>query len=381
MAKNEMPDWSDMIGDSIESNKSRSGGSAEYGNIFIPEELGKNAIFKVKFGERVNFDILPYRVTDPKHLDRKEEKERAVEDSLYYYKPYYVHKYVGEENKTETCLKTWGEPCPICEYVDQRKKEGAADDEINKIKAKYWTLFAVVPIDHQEYEEEIKLFNISYFKFMELLLMDLEEKEWHRNFADIKNGKTLSVRFSKKSFKGQPFAQATDIEFLERQYEYPDEILEQVPPLDDLLIRRSYEELMARVQGIPNEETEEGEQEDEPPFEDTPAESKKTTGVKRLPKEEKQQPEKKEQKPRQTKQVKSTGTTSKKTTKSQTKGETGVKSTSKKEPDSNEQEQLTCPREQDLGLMFGRDWNAHDACEECNIFQECYKHYKQNFKA
>jgi hypothetical protein len=384
----------DVVSGAIEKNKTRGGtGGGEYGNLLIPSELGRNAMFKVNAGTRVKFDILPYTIIDEKHLDRDDERGRCVPGSLTYYRPYYVHRNIGSEKETVTCLKTWGEPCPICEYVEQRRKEGSeeAKQETNIIKSKYWTLFAVIPIDNDDYEEDqIKLFNFSHYCFHKRLLMDIEEKDWERFFADIKKGKTLSVRFSEEALPGgKSYTTCTDIDFIERKYEYPEEILDQVPNLDNILVKRSYDELQNMLLGGSSVEEEEytapsssgkkyfkvekEEENDDPPF-DKGSSVAKT--IRRAPKNVTPQEPKKESVKNVTpeKTVKTI-----KTVKSASKESSSSKTPEKEEEEDDESEQrsLSCP----IGLEIGRDWNTADYCEKCEINGECYSVYKTEWKA
>lgn len=392
----------DAITDSIEQDRKHAGsGGAEYGNIQIPEGLGKNAMFKIKMGERVDFDIIPYEVTDDNHLNKNKDRGTAVKGSMYYYRPYFVHRYIGAGKETLTCPKTWGadKPCPICEYHEQLKAEGKPKDEYNQYKKKYWTLYAVVPIGHPEYEEEVKLFNIAQYNFQKRLIEDIEEKEQYRNFADIHNGFTLSVRFSKEIGKnGRPFAQATDIDFKEREYDWEDNILDQVPNLDDLLIQKSYEEMYNVLHGAEDMDEEE---DDEEVFYDPDTTDKESDEKEEGPAEAPSKSPKTSKSTKQTKETKSEKTTKapksasakKTTTKKSTEGSEKSGKTAKKtsgakktkldvsettedtDQDTSD-EKPECP----IGLTFGRDWNSDDQCENCNIFQKCYKNFKENWK-
>ncbi len=50
------------------------------------------------------------------HPDRDEEYGIAVPGSLWYKRPYWLHRGVGPENVSIVCPSSIGKKCPICEY-------------------------------------------------------------------------------------------------------------------------------------------------------------------------------------------------------------------------------------------------------------------------
>ena len=92
-----------------------------YGYLLLPKDV---KTFSPEPGSRVILDFIPYEVTDEKHPDRNESNEIAVPGSLWYKRPFKVHRNVGVNNETVVCLTSIGKKCPICEYLAKRTREG-----------------------------------------------------------------------------------------------------------------------------------------------------------------------------------------------------------------------------------------------------------------
>ena len=383
--KKKMPDYESMVSGTIDSDNKLG---SKFGNIMIPRGM---KFIQPKIGEHIKMDFLLYEVTNPQHLDRKVENGVAVEGSYHYRMPYWCHKMVGVNNETVTCLKMFNKPCPICEYhAEIRKSEEASEEEKNKFAAKNWVLYVVIPIDHDSYEEEMYLFNFSHWNFQLQLKEELEEKPKFRRFPDLENGYTVDVRFGKGTFKGgKPFPKATRIDFMEREdangnsYAYPQDILDEVPKLDDLLIVKSYDELYTMIHGSGMESEQYTSPDEEAGQETKKAAKSYRTPKKSVPVKPKQSKQEESEDETPFKEEESSGEEEKpkkqpaksKTTKTASSGKKQVKKTSKtqkSEPqeeseDDKSESEYECPG----GGTFGKDWNELEYCQECEIFDEC----------
>ena len=235
-----------------DAHRQQSSGSS-YGHLQLPR--GVNVFSVDGAGGRVFLDILPYEVTDPKHPDFNKDLDIASVGSLWYKRPYKLHRNVGASNDTAVCPTSIGKKCPICEYRAKRIKEQADKEETDAMKPSLRNLYVVVPIGDKKHEEKPSIFDISQFLFQNLLNEELSENPEYEIFPDIEEGYTLKIRFESKTIgKSQPFAEADRIDFIDRENPYTDTILKQVPNLDQVLIIMSYDELNAKFFELENEE-------------------------------------------------------------------------------------------------------------------------------
>lgn len=212
-----------------------------YGYLKLPKGM---KMFKETEGKH-KLDIIPYVVTAKNHLDRNDDDGVAVPNSLWYRRPYKIHRKVGSANESIVCPTTFGRPCPICNYKKKRQAEGADWEEVKEYNPKNRSLYCVIPIDEKKYDEELHLFDISDPCFQDQLNKDVKEKENYGNFPDLEDGYTLDCRFEEKQLGKNKFIQANRINFIERESVYDEEIIEDVPNLDEVLVEHTFEEIEA----------------------------------------------------------------------------------------------------------------------------------------
>jgi hypothetical protein len=234
--------------------------ASNYGHLLLPRGVN---VFEEDPGGRIALDILPYFVTDAHHPDRDEEFETAVEGSLWYRRPYKLHRSIGADNKAVVCLSSVGRKCPICEYRAKRIADGEKwdDQAIKAMRPSDRDLYYVVPKGSRKHEEKAYLWDISQFCFQALLNEELEENEEFGDFPDLEHGLTLIIRFSEEKFMNNSFAKASAIKFEERDgYDYAEKVVRDLPSLDDVLDVKEYRE----VERLFFEGGEEGEDDPQP---------------------------------------------------------------------------------------------------------------------
>ncbi|KKK92406.1 hypothetical protein LCGC14_2703240, partial [marine sediment metagenome] len=147
--------------------------------------------------------------------------------------------------------------CPICEYRAQRMKEGADKEETDAIKYSFRNLYATVPIGDREYDEVPHIWDMSQYLFQDLLNDEIEEDERYADFPDPDSGYTLKIRFDEGRIgSSRPFAEASRIDFIDRDRPYTDKELKKVPNLDEVLNIYSYPKLERIFLGVDEEEEE-----------------------------------------------------------------------------------------------------------------------------
>lgn len=371
---------SNFRGKVADDAKRQQKAATSYGYLSLPKGL---SVFTPEPGGRVSFDIIPYTVTDTRHPDKNEEAGVAVEGSPWYKRPFKLHRNVGAGNDTAVCPTSIGKKCPICEYRAKRLKEGADKEETDALKASLRALYLVRPKGHKKFEDELHLFDISLYNFQNLLNDELEEIEAYEVFPDLEEGYTLKVRFDSKTVGGgNPFAQASRIDFVEREEQYSNDDIENSPSLDDILIIPSYDELKAKFFEIDDEEDggklkkpskKKEEDDDEEEEEEKPRRKK--------PVKDDDDDDEEEEKPRRSKPSKKDDDEDEEEEEEEEEEKPRSKKTvSKKkddDDDDDEEEEEEKPAKSSSGKkcpakhQFGVDTNKFDDCEDCTLWDAC----------
>ena len=226
--------------------------SSNYGYLMLPKSV---SVFKEIPGGRASLDIIPYVVSDEKHMDRDVDYDIAIPGGVWYKKPYKAHRQIGVNNDSVVCLTTIGKKCPICEYRSKMTREGADRSETDALKPSLRNLYVVIPLKNKDFEEKMHIWDISQAMFQKLLNEELEENNDFEVFPDPEVGLSLKIRFEARTIgKSKPFAEASRIDFEEREEAYAEEIMEKAPNLDKILKILSYKELEALFLEIDDED-------------------------------------------------------------------------------------------------------------------------------
>jgi len=344
--------------------------ASSYGYLNLPKGV---KMFKPDGGKTYLFDILPYIVTDEHHMDRDDEDQIAVVDGQWYRKPFQTHKSVGPEEETIICPGTFGLPCPICKYAKQMQKDGAEWEDILPFKAKDRSLYIVLPIDAKEFEEEYHIFDMSFHLFQKQLNEELLTDEENEIFPDLEEGKSLKVRFSEEKFGKNTFPKTSRIDFKERDSTYEEDVLEEVPNLDDLLTVLSYDQIetmfVSMEEADASDEVVEDVEDDDEPEQDSKSRRKPKT-TKKAEKEDEDEPEEKSTRKSRTSkkeeekedEPEDEDEPDKELDEKKTRKPKG-KTAAKKKADDDEE----CPE----GFTFGKDADDHKECDSCELWDKC----------
>lgn len=202
----------------------------------------------------VKLDFVPYVVTDQNHPERDEARNVATKGSIWYRRPFKIHRNIGAADEAVICLKSIGKKCPICEYQEKRYKEGASKEETGALRAKLRSLYVVIPIDSKKFDEVPHIWDMSDALFQNLLIEELELNNEFEDFFTLDNGYTAEIRFKWETLSGSTFPEARTIHF-EKRDEYDPSVMNFVPALDNMLKIYSYEELHNKFFELENEET------------------------------------------------------------------------------------------------------------------------------
>jgi len=345
-----------------DAKRQQTAGSS-YGYLNLPK--GVNVYSPDPGSKNILLDFLPYIVTDERHPDRNEELDIATPNSLWYKRPFKIHRNIGVDNDAVVCLASFGKKCPICEYRAKRIREGADKEETDAMKQSMRVLYVVVPLNSKKHEPEPHIWDMSWWLFQNLLNDELEENEDYEVFPDLEEGLTLKIRFDSKTIgKSQAFAEASRIDFEERDEQYTDEILEDVPCLDEVFNILPYKELSAKFHEMEDEATEDPNVEEEEEEEEKPTRRKRKTIKKEEP-----EPEEEEEEEEEEPEVKSSPKRRKKPIETEPEEddepeEEAPKTSRKAKPEGSKNK---CPH----GHKFGTDCEEFDECDECDSWNEC----------
>lgn len=188
-------------------------------------------------------------------------------DSDSFYAEGYLHFGVGPEGKSvATCPKTWGskEPCPICEYVEQLQKSKNKDDKklAEDIKAKRRIYINVLNRDDDD-DDTPKVLPIGV-----TILKGLLETICDADYGDItdpEDGRDVTITRKGQGLKTEYTVLPKPKSSVASESKTAEELENEMPDLEHLFVRKSYDELQAILTGDDDDEDtdEEDSEEDE----------------------------------------------------------------------------------------------------------------------
>ena len=215
---------------------------AEGGGLSILKPDVDVTIWRPNDGSHI-IDIIPY-------LTGKNNAEGDKPGKVHYTFHYYIHKNVGPNNDWYICpARTWGDPCPICEYRAKLLDSGADyDKKIAPLNTKERNLYNIVCYDKGEEKKGVQLWDVSYHYF-EKHIIALSKKPARGGreertvlFFDEEEGKSIAFTIEPAKSK-EDYPSFVGHSFDDRDYEIEDEVLDSAHCLDELVKRPTYEEL------------------------------------------------------------------------------------------------------------------------------------------
>ena len=363
MAKKKM-NFSGKLKSNAEAQK-RTGGGVGY--LRVPEGMNQFKLDHKNANKcQTKFDIIPYIVTNKKHLDLNTEEQIAVKGDMWYKSPFLLHRSLGDNKRQfAVCPRTFGKTCPICNYRDAGWEKytdgGYIDPEIKKVLVSMFpqkrTLYYLLPHDGVDNPKTIHIFDTSDATFQLKLNEEISENEDAENFPDLTDGKTLNVRWTPKEMgKNQKFLEASRIDFLERAKPIKESIVDGLPSLDELLTVLSEEELSNLLRGI--EIDDEPVDSDDAPWEEDEDDVDESKWQKKEDEEVEDDDEVEEEEEEEEDAPPPKKNKSKKETKKVTEKKEKTKSAKGK-----------CPN----GFTFGVDAFDYPECDDCAVSDECLR--------
>ena len=165
------------------------------------------------------------------------------------------------------CLTSIGKACPICEKRAELIRQDADKEDTNALKQSMRNLYVVIPLDSKKHDAEPHIMDMSQYLCQNEINNTLEEDEEFEVFPDLEEGLTLKCRFDSSTIgSSKPFAELGKVTMLERKEQYTEDILDDIPNLDEVLNIPTYKELEAKFLELDEDDT----------ADDTPEEEKET---------------------------------------------------------------------------------------------------------
>jgi hypothetical protein len=237
--------------DSQKIAKKQIESQASGGCLRFPEgaklyQLGKSGLYE--------WNIIPYIAGKNAKLIHQD----CEPGDVHYEFTYWRHAGVGPEEKMVTCLKMFGERCPLCErHAEFRKNNDMRDKETQKIadamKAKSRTVFILQETDPRRRQAEMELFEYSSHGFAVQLndMLDhpkAKERGWNR-FFHLKGGMTVEAKME-PSEVSKDWLQCSTVTFSPRDKDLPESYLDDAPCLDEMLVRLTREQIIRLADGV-----------------------------------------------------------------------------------------------------------------------------------
>jgi hypothetical protein len=142
--------------------------------------------------------------------------------------------------------KTYSEPCPICEFRGEKAKDpDSSEEEIKALKPSRRAIYAIW--DGKDQRAGVQIWEVAHW-FMEHPIQAIVKKPKGGGLVDFPHpdhGKSVAFEIKmvgkNKDYIGH--------QFVDRDEPIPDEILEKVPTIDELLHVPTYDEVHAAFFG------------------------------------------------------------------------------------------------------------------------------------
>ena len=206
--------------------------------------------------DRVNLNILPYQIKSPKHPEVVAGRRKVGQWD--YLLDVWVHRNLGPNKKDMLCPKaTYGKACPACEERQKLYDEGR-DEEAKAFTPSRRAIYNVQLIGRNGPEDAPMIFATSHQCFNKELIEEAGASSKGPvpiPFASIgPDGKVVSFRVSEKALGSSKFCEAKSFQFLDRDEEISDEVLEQCVSLDEHLIVPTSKQILDAMYGTDDDE-------------------------------------------------------------------------------------------------------------------------------
>ena len=190
-------------------------------------------------------DVIPF-IAGP-NFPTKASRPVAEGDWVYVLK-LHVHKKVGPGKSVVVCpAKNYGNPCPICEDIEEQILQGVEYEDI-PYASKIQCTYNVLVMDDSETESKgVQVWDVSWAYSAKCIDPLMQSRAGgYIPFADPDRTLGRSIAFEVGSDK---YKKITGHRFELRDYDIPQEILDEAFPLDTMIKIYTYQELAVIMWG------------------------------------------------------------------------------------------------------------------------------------
>ena len=245
------------------NRKDRMGSGTRY--FVVPDDEAPLPIWKnrpTKDDPHI-IDIIPFRAgknfpqIDPKHPIKKGDAVYVME--------LFIHSNVGPNKKSIVCpLKNYGEPCPICEHVEEILQDGGVWEDVVKIAAKRRCVYNIWCHDNKEKKLGVQIWEVSH---------KYSEKEILAQAKNPRTGGIVPFSHPDKNI-GKSITFETDDDdyntvhghkLIEREEDVPEKILKGAYQLDAYIEPMEYDAIAKLFFGKKGKRVEDDDDDDDEP--------------------------------------------------------------------------------------------------------------------
>jgi hypothetical protein len=239
-------------------NSRNDGGSGGSGIINWGKFKKSPSWYKPKEGTN-KLNVIPFEAKTKNHPAVK-SGELEIGD-LDIFLDLWVHRNVGPSEATVVCpKKNFNKFCPLC-AENKRLYDDGDKDGAKAFRATRRSFFNVQPIIKGEVQD-LEVWEVSHYNFTKLLVEEANEcadGDDIINYADPEEGKVIKVRFGEESIGKTKYLQASRIDFLEREEEIDDDLIDQAISFDEGLVILSEEQIEKIMYGADEDEEDDDE--------------------------------------------------------------------------------------------------------------------------
>ncbi|MHA2070033.1 MAG: hypothetical protein ACXABY_37180 [Candidatus Thorarchaeota archaeon] len=197
-------------------------------------------------------DIIPWQAGS-KYPTRNYD---IKEGDYVYVLDVWIHRGIGPNDDNFLCpARNYNDPCAVCDYIrDLRESEEATDEQIKALDGKRRVAYLIQCHDSEkEYDKGIQMYEVAHW-FMERHLTELARVPGSRGapvgwigFASPDKDEGRSISFKREGTGNN--TQFIAHQFQNRDYDVPQETLDQTFSLDEHLMIPTYQELEDALYG------------------------------------------------------------------------------------------------------------------------------------
>lgn len=168
-----------------------------------------------------------------------------------------VHRKIGANGATFICLKKmFNKPCPVCELIDQMKKEGIDEDKIKPLYATTRHLMFVFDVrDDSTVEKGLRWYDAPGMVVSNIINLSKDRRT--KSVIDISD--PVDGRDIEFVRKGSGIGSKYEAFVLRPTDPIPEDWYSNVPKFGDVLLIPTYDQIKKELDGTPEPETEESE--------------------------------------------------------------------------------------------------------------------------